>query len=167
MQANIVRLKLFRNEVYAHVTSTQVDNTTFESLWQKISQALVELNIPQNDVHDLRTCSLGPEEEIYVETLKEWKSQEEYSMKVLTSIAEENRDGIKNIYQSVVEQQSNINLALRSSIAQGKDSKEVLECLRDDVKSMQCSLNRVAQITEENRDKQLHQSALEKQNNID
>ena len=63
MQANIVRLKFLRNEIYAHVTSTQVDNATFESLWQKISQALVELKIPQNDVDDLKTSPLGPEEE--------------------------------------------------------------------------------------------------------
>ena len=169
MQANIVRLKFFRNEVYAHVTSTHVDNATFESLWQKISQALVELNIPQNDVDDLKTCSLGPEEEIYLKTFKKWKSQEEESMKVLevlTSIAEETRDGIKNLCQSAVEQQSNIE-ALQSSMAQEKDSIKMLECLSDDVKSMECSVNRLihGQITDENRD--LCQSAAEQQSIID
>ena len=115
MQANILRLKFLRNEIYAHVTSTQVDNATYESLWQKISQALVELNIPQNDVDGLKICLLGPEEEIYVETLKEWKSQEEESIKVLASIAEENRDGIKQLHQSILEQQSDIQ-ALQSSV---------------------------------------------------
>jgi hypothetical protein len=54
VQANIVRIKSCRNKVYAHVTSTQVDNATFESLWQKISQPLVELNIPQNEVDELK-----------------------------------------------------------------------------------------------------------------
>ena len=101
MQANIVRLKFLRNEIYAHVTSTQVDNATFESLWQKISQTLVELKIPQNDVDDLKTSPLGPEEEEYVKILNKWKSQEEESIKmleVLASIAEENRDGIKQLH---------------------------------------------------------------------
>jgi hypothetical protein len=62
MQENIVRIKLYRNKLYAHVASTQVDNATFESLWQKISQALVELNIPQNEVDELKICpfSRGP-----------------------------------------------------------------------------------------------------------
>ena len=119
MQANIVRLKSFRNEVYAHVTSTQVDNATFESLWLKIAQALVELNIPQNDVDDLKTCPLGHEEEIYVEVLKKLKSEEEESMKVLeaiecsvnrlTQITEENRDGIKQLHQSALEQQNDVH----------------------------------------------------------
>ena len=166
MQANILRLKFLRNEIYAsQVTSTQVGNATFESLWQKISQALVELNIPQNDVDGLKTCSLGPEEEIYLETLKEWKSQEEESMKVLTSITEENSDGIKNLCQSAVEQQSNFE-ALQSSIAR---QEGYIKCLSGDVKSMECSVNRLAEITEENRNgiKQLHQSALEKQSNIE
>ena len=76
-QANIVRIKSYRNEVYAHVTSTQVDNATFESLWQKISQALVELNIPQNDVDDLKVCPLALEEEILIRVLKDWKLREE------------------------------------------------------------------------------------------
>jgi hypothetical protein len=101
MQANIVRLKFLRNEIYAHVTSTQVDNATFESLWLNISQTLVELKIPQNDVDDLKTSPLGPEEEEYVKILNKWKSQEEESIKmleVLASIAEENRDGIKQLH---------------------------------------------------------------------
>jgi WD40 repeat protein len=138
IQANILRLKFLRNEIYAHVTSTQVDNATFESLWQKISQALVDLNIPQNDVDDLKTCSLGPEEEIYLETLKEWKSQEEESMKVLevlTSIAEENRDGIKNLCQTALEQQSNIE-AIQSSIMRlsqvSKDTNLESNCNKED-----------------------------------
>ena len=106
-QANIVRIKSYRNEVYAHATSTQVDNATFESLWQKISQALIELNIPQNDVDDLKICSLALEEEIYIRILKDWKlreeeciAQEEEVLKQLThlqQIVEENRDDIKKI----------------------------------------------------------------------
>ena len=186
MQANIVRIKMLRNEIYAHVASTEVDNATFESLWQKISQALVELNIPQNDVHGLKTGLLGPEEKIYVETLKEWKSQEEDSIKMLegltddvksmegsvnrlAQITEENRDGIKQLCQSGVEQQRNIE-TLQSSIAQEEDSIKMLEGLSNDVKSMECSIvNRLTQITEDNRDeaKQLRQSALIQQSNIE
>ena len=83
MEANIIRIKFLRNEVYAHVTSTQVDNTTFKSLWRKISRILVELKIPQNDVDDLKTCPLGPEEAKYVEMLRDWESKEEECVKML------------------------------------------------------------------------------------
>lgn len=71
-QANIARIKLFRNEVYTYVTATQVDKATFENYWQNISQALVDLKIPQKEVDDLKTCRLSPEDENYVDRLKEW-----------------------------------------------------------------------------------------------
>ena len=71
-QANITRIKLFRNQVHAHATSTEVDKATFDNLWQEISKALVNLNIPQKEIDDLKTSPLGPEEEIYWQSLKEW-----------------------------------------------------------------------------------------------
>ena len=77
VSANITRVKLFRNEVYAHVSSTRVDKTTFEYLWQKISQALVDLNIPQQGINDLKTGLLGPVEKNYVQIITEWISKDE------------------------------------------------------------------------------------------
>ena len=114
MHANIVRIRLFRNEVYAHVTSTQVDNATFEYLWEKISQTLVDLKISQKDIDDLKICPLGPREEEYVRMLQDWKFHEEESLNILedlsndvksiatsinhlTQITEENCDGIKQL----------------------------------------------------------------------
>jgi hypothetical protein len=102
VQANIVRIKSYRNEVYAHVTSTQVDNATFESLWQKISQALVELNIPQNEVDELKICPLGPEE-VYVGTLRDWKLQEESLKDSVNRLTQITEDGLKQICQSPLE----------------------------------------------------------------
>ena len=83
MQANIVRIKFYRNEVYAHVTSTRVDNATFEDLWKKISQALLELNVPQKGIEELKFCALGPEEEVYIRSLKDWKLEEEQILNYL------------------------------------------------------------------------------------
>ncbi|CAB4039360.1 Hypothetical predicted protein, partial [Paramuricea clavata] len=77
VSANITRVKLFRNEVYAHVSSTRVDKTTFEYLWQEISQALVDLNIPQQEINDLKTGLLGPVEKNYVQIITEWISKDE------------------------------------------------------------------------------------------
>jgi WD40 repeat protein len=126
VEANVARLKFYRNEFYAHVSSTKVDNGTFESLWEKISQSLVDLGISQNDVDDLKTCPLDPEEESYVEMLKEWKSREDECLKVLEGIqcsvdcvaltAEKNHDEIKQqLRQSASQQQHNFE-ALHSSI---------------------------------------------------
>ena len=71
LQANITRIRLLRNEVYAHVSSTRLDKTTFENLWQKISLALVGLNIPQQEINNLKSDFLGPEEKSYVQIIAE------------------------------------------------------------------------------------------------
>ena len=46
-EANIVRIKCFRNELYAHVSDIGVSATQFESYWKEISSALVGLGINQ------------------------------------------------------------------------------------------------------------------------
>ncbi len=70
-EANITRIKLFRNQVFANASSTLIDDIAFENLWHELSQALVQLNIPQEEIDDLKTGFLGPVEEIYVQILKE------------------------------------------------------------------------------------------------
>ena len=119
-EANITRIKLFRNQIYAHVSSTLVDDTAFENLWQDISRALVQLKTPPKEIDDLKTGPLGPGEEMYVQSLKEWFSREENckhmlvdlqqhlyddsetiktSMQHLTQTTEENRQGIQQLCQ--------------------------------------------------------------------
>ncbi len=71
--ANIARIKIFRNEVYLNTPSAQLDDTTFETLWRDISKPLVRLGIPQQDIDELKEAPLSPEEESYIEKLKEWK----------------------------------------------------------------------------------------------
>ena len=142
VQANIVRIKSYRNEVYAHVTSTQVDNATFESLWQKISQALIELYIPQNDVNDLKISPLALEEEIYIRVLKDWKlreeeciAQEEEFLKQLThlqQIAEESRDGINKILTLHDKMELPESPQKRLSQVPGDSSPENKRCKQDD-----------------------------------
>ena len=83
---NVTRIKLFRNQIFAHVSSTHVDNTTFENLWQKVSEALVDLKIPQKEINDLKACPLSPSEEVYVQTLKDWVLKDEGCEKTLDSL---------------------------------------------------------------------------------
>ena len=47
VEANLARIKFFRNELYGHVTSTGIDTPTFSALWLEISAVLVALGLPQ------------------------------------------------------------------------------------------------------------------------
>ena len=77
ISADILRIKIFRNEVYGHTASAQYDDATFEKLWQEISQPLVNLGIAQQEIDELKLAPLSPEEKSYIEKLKEWKELED------------------------------------------------------------------------------------------
>ena len=79
-EANISRVKYYRNTVYGHANQASVDDATFKSKWQDISNALMALggasygatiNKLQNECMDPAT------EEYYRKLLKEWKRDED------------------------------------------------------------------------------------------
>jgi hypothetical protein len=57
--ADIVRIELFRDEVYTNAVRAQVDNTTFERIWKGSAISLNRLGIPQQEIECMRTCSLA------------------------------------------------------------------------------------------------------------
>ena len=89
ISANIARIKIFRNEVYGHTPSAQLDDTTFETFWQDISKPLIKLGIPQQDIDELKVAPLSSEEESYIEKLKEWKELEDNLLSKLDDVERE------------------------------------------------------------------------------
>ena len=73
---NIARIKFYRNEVYGHITTTEIDDDKFEKLWEKISKALISLGIPSSELDELKEAPLSPEEDDYIQELKEWYKKE-------------------------------------------------------------------------------------------
>jgi WD40 repeat protein len=70
--ANIVRIRLYRNTVYAHIAKTEIADNEFENLWQKISKALIGLGIPNSELNKLKEAPLSPEEAVYIQQLEDW-----------------------------------------------------------------------------------------------
>ena len=89
ISADILRIKIFRNQVYGHIASPQLDDTTFETLWQEISKPLVKLGIPQQDIDETKVAPLSPEEESYIEKLKQWKELEDDVLSKLNDVERE------------------------------------------------------------------------------
>ena len=73
-EADIVRIKYYRNTVYGHASEVSVDDPTFSQYWQDIQDALVRLGgtCYQDAIDDLKTECMDPEiEEHYQEILKQ------------------------------------------------------------------------------------------------
>lgn len=74
--ADILRVKFFRNEVYAHAPSDSVDDETFDTLWKNISEPIVRLGKSRYEaiVDQLKTQCMDPKlDSHYKELLKQWK----------------------------------------------------------------------------------------------
>ncbi|XP_068733953.1 NLR family CARD domain-containing protein 4-like isoform X4 [Montipora capricornis] len=77
IEANIARIKYYRNNVYGHATQASIDEPTFHALWLDISNALLALGSAASytsAISRLKAECMDPDfEEHYRELLKEWK----------------------------------------------------------------------------------------------
>ena len=91
-EANIVRIKWYRNDVYGHATKASVDNATFNALWQKISIAILALGSSYGTIiSQLKTECMDPAtKDHYEKLLSDWKKDDDslkeiLGMSILTS----------------------------------------------------------------------------------
>ena len=78
-EADIVRIKYFRNTVYAHAEHASVDAATFNAYWQDIRDTLVRLGGVKYKaaIDNLETECMDPDiEDHYKELLNQWKRDE-------------------------------------------------------------------------------------------
>jgi len=78
-EADIVRIKYYRNTVYGHASEASVDEAAFSQYWKDIQDALVRLggSCYQGAIDDLKTECMDPDfEEHYQDLLKQWVKDE-------------------------------------------------------------------------------------------
>ena len=79
LEADIVRIKCYRNTVYGHASEASVDDVTFNQYWQDIQDALVRLGGAgyRSAIDDLKKECIDPDfAEHYKELLKQWVMDE-------------------------------------------------------------------------------------------
>ena len=86
-EANIARVKYYRNHVYRNASQASVDDATFNTYWQDISNALVGLGADAAAINTLKTQSMDPViEKHYQELLRECKKDDDNSKDRLDEI---------------------------------------------------------------------------------
>ena len=92
LEANIARVKHYRNWVYGHATEASVDDPTFNALWQDISSALMKLGIDAHTIYVLRCESMDPEtKQYYEELLEEYRKEEDTIRNKVTAMESMNK----------------------------------------------------------------------------
>ncbi len=73
LEANIVRIKCFRNEM-CHSISTEIPKDEFDEKWNKIAHSLVALGLDQQEIDHLKTKTIDHDTEQRVdEEVQKWK----------------------------------------------------------------------------------------------
>ncbi|XP_078343653.1 uncharacterized protein LOC144629303 [Oculina patagonica] len=112
VEADIARVKYFRNTVYGHAEQASVDDATFNAYWQDIQDALVRLGGADYGVaiDDLKNECMDPEiEDHYEELLRQWKKDE---------------DNIKDLLEEMHRMLKELNSKTSASTPQAKDVED-------------------------------------------
>lgn len=154
IEANLARVKFFRNELYGHVSSTGIDTPTFSSLWREISAVLVALGLDQTEIDRLKDEKCSAKD--YLDVLLEWAKSEEdirshladllRSQNTTRHIIEEVRDTQLEDYKTI--QKSN---AMLGEVHQSQNTTRcIIEELRqtqlEDHKTLQDSASMVGEV---------------------
>ena len=127
-EANLARIKFYRNELYGHVTTTSVDESTFNNLWQEISSVLVALGLDKAEIDRLKDEHFG--EEDYIDTLLDWANSEEDIKSQLRDIRRnqtETQEIVSKVLQTLQENKSKLE-ELREGQA---ETREVVQEQRE------------------------------------
>ena len=73
-EANLARMKYYRNVLYGHVTTTGIQTSAFDAKWQEVSSVLVSLGLSQSEVDRLKREPCG---EDYISAVTEWMKNDE------------------------------------------------------------------------------------------
>ena len=150
VEADIVRIKLFRNEHFGHIPHSAVSEADFKALWAEISSPLVRLGIDQKEIDRLENEECGKEDmkrisnalEEYRNVLNETKNAVEENRNVLNetrNAVKENRN-VLNETRNAVEENTNVLNETRNAVEENtnvlNETRNAIEEIRNDVKEL-------------------------------
>ena len=106
VEADIVRIKLFRNEHFGHRPQSAVSEADFRALWAEISSPLVRLGIDQKEIDRLENEECGEEDMKRI-----WNALEEYRnvLNETRNVVDENRSVLIETRNTMKENRNVLN----------------------------------------------------------
>ena len=156
LEANLARIKLFRNQLYGHVCTTGVDTPTFNILWQEISAVLVALGLDQAEIDRLKAENCG--EKDHLDVLLDWAdSEQEFKsqLKELRQFQTETGKDIVKVLQHQMEDRKTLggNVAKLEELYQIENethhaTEEVRQTQLEDHKTLQDSSSKLERVSQ-------------------
>ena len=162
-EANLARIKYYRNVLYGHVTTTGIPKLLFDVKWQEISSVLVSLGLNQSEVDRLKREPCG---EDYISAVTEWMKNDEeiqFQLKDLRTkqqqvlqTQQENRGTLQDTQQTVgrVEQTlqdthqafGNLQQTQNETVKLQQEDHRILQDTRQAVEGVQRSIQMLQEV---------------------
>ena len=114
-QADIARIKYYRNTVYGHANKASLHDTEYSKYWQEIKDTLVQLGGQQyeNTINDLETVCMDPEMEgRFQDLLRQWVKDDENIKDGIDEI----KDKLDKITETLERQPEDLKKAVTSGL---------------------------------------------------
>ena len=128
LEANLARIKAYRNELYGHVTTTGIQTAMFNGKWKEISSVLVSLGLSQSEADRLKA---EPCVKDYVSALTEWTKNDGEIKSQLKELHEQQ----EKILQVQQEQHSTQQQAVEEILRTQQQAVEVMKEAHQDSSS--------------------------------
>ena len=121
LEADLVRIKYYRNEVYGHSKTMEITDTEFDDLWGKISETLIRIAARiSREKEDEWEKSIGgfllnvltPEEERYIEELNMWYKQDMDVKSEVEKLKEEFKTKMDDLTERVADRPGKLDISI-------------------------------------------------------
>ena len=140
LEADLARIKYYRNSVYGHNQKMEISDSDFHYLWREISEAILriitKINIAKKDewekaIEKLLNEPLTSEEQKCIEELKQWYEKEEEVKDMLHHVSED----IKDVKEELKKQGEDVKDAKNELRQTAEDVKKELRQAAENVKN--------------------------------
>ena len=155
LEANLARIKFYRNELYGHVTTTGIADPTFSTLWHEISVVLVALGLQPAEIDRLKAEHCGEQE--FLDALLEWADSEKdiksQQTKVLQTI-DESKAKLVEVHQLQKNLQESVSIVHQSQLQDSRaiqDTKITVEKVCEKLQTLEeASQHTIQNLNDEN-----------------
>ena len=139
LEADLARVKYYRNEVYGHRSTMEISDSEFVDLWREISEALLRIaagisHVKRDEwkeaIEKFLNDPLTPDGDRCVEELSQWYK---YDLDV--------KDAVEKLEESLQEVRGLLEEKLNTALKQSKEElQQELRSIREDVSQLQHSV---------------------------
>ena len=147
LEADLARIKYYRNSVYGHNQKMEVSDSEFCQLWKEIREAILriitKINSTKKDewekaIEKLLNDPLTSEEQKCIEELKQWYEKEEDVKDILHQVDANVKEGLQHVSEDIKDVKEELK-------QQGEDVKDVKTGIQQVLESVKTELHLATQ----------------------